>query len=411
MRRARPFTSRAHSAAGPGVSVCRMIRGRLRRRGGRGAKEGAEEEFVEIDPGELAGVFSAPGWLRDVGVTAWLLVGVALFLAGSVWLLALTEVIVIPVITAAVIAAVGSPVVDWLHARRVPRAAGAAMVLLAIVAIGIGMFLLILGGITSEVGDVGGHLSDAKNTIAGWLNDIGVDPSKSENAKNEASASVSDSISALLNGLAVGIGVLSSLAIFLAFTVLSLFFLLKDGPVIRGWAERHLGVPANAARVITQRVLGSLRGYFLGVTIVAAYSALIVFIGALVLGVPLAGTIAVVTFVAGYVPYLGAWTAGVFAVLIALGGAGADAALGMAVVQLAANGILQQLVQPFAMGAALGIHPLAVLVVTIAGGALFGAVGLILAAPLTAAAVKISADLSRARAAEGEGPAAEGAMA
>jgi len=70
------------------------------------------------------------------------------------------------------------------------------------------------------------------------------------------------------------------------------------------------------------------------------------------------------------------------------------------VLQLLANGILQQLVQPFAMGAALGIHPLAVLVVTIAGGALFGGAGLILAAPLTAAAVKISADLARARAEE-----------
>ena len=74
----------------------------------------------------------------------------------------------------------------------------------------------------------------------------------------------------------------------------------------------------------------------------------------------------------------------------------------MIVVQLLANGILQQLVQPFAMGAALGIHPLAVLIVTIAGGALFGMVGLILAAPLTSAATRISADLSRARAAEAE---------
>jgi predicted PurR-regulated permease PerM len=59
-------------------------------------------------------------------------------------------------------------------------------------------------------------------------------------------------------------------------------------------------------------------------------------------------------------------------------------------------------VQPIAMGAALGIHPLAVLIVTIAGGALFGAVGLILAAPVTSAITRISADLSRARAEETE---------
>jgi predicted PurR-regulated permease PerM len=70
----------------------------------------------------------------------------------------------------------------------------------------------------------------------------------------------------------------------------------------------------------------------------------------------------------------------------------------MAVLQLLANGILQQMVQPIAYGAALGIHPLAVLIVTIAGGSLFGAPGLILAAPLTSAAVRVSADLSRARA-------------
>jgi predicted PurR-regulated permease PerM len=72
----------------------------------------------------------------------------------------------------------------------------------------------------------------------------------------------------------------------------------------------------------------------------------------------------------------------------------------MIVVQLLANSVLQQLVQPLAMGAALGIHPLAVLVVTIAGGALFGSIGLILAAPLVAAAVRISADLAHARAEE-----------
>jgi predicted PurR-regulated permease PerM len=69
----------------------------------------------------------------------------------------------------------------------------------------------------------------------------------------------------------------------------------------------------------------------------------------------------------------------------------------MAVIALLANGILQQLIQPIAYGAALGIHPLAVLIVTIAGGALFGTIGLVLAAPLTSAAVRISADLARAR--------------
>ncbi len=145
-------------------------------------------------------------------------------------------------------------------------------------------------------------------------------------------------------------------------TLLSLIFLLKDGPTIRSWSERHMGVPPDVAHTITEPHTAVLRGYFLGVTIVAAFSAVLVGGGALVLGVPLAGTIAVVTFIGGYVPYLGAWTAGAFSVLIALGGVGDGRCGGMVVIQLLSNGPLQQIVQPVAYGAALGLHPLAVLV-------------------------------------------------
>src|SRR5436853_5151705 len=97
-------------------------------------------------------------------------------------------------------------------------------------------------------------------------------------------------------------------------------------------------VPDRAALQMTGRVLQSLRGYFVGVTIVAAFNAVVVTAGALLLGVPKVGAIAIVTFLGAYIPYLGAWGAGAFAVLVALGGAGTDAAIGMAVVQLLANG-------------------------------------------------------------------------
>ena len=390
-----------------------LIRGRLRRRHAEGEARGDETEFVEIDSAELSGVFAAPGWLRDVGFTAWLLVGVALFLAGAVWLLSLTDTIVLPVITAGVIASVASPLVGWLQRHRVPRPIGAVLLLAAFILLAALVVYIVLAGITSQSGDLSHHLTDAKNTIEGWLKDLGVDPDKAKTATQDASSSSSQAVGALLHGLGTGIKKLSSLVFFLAMTILSLLFMLADGPKIRAWGERHMGVPTPVARTISDRMLQSLRGYFLGVTLVAAFNAVVVGLGALLLGVPLAGTIAVVTLLAAYVPYLGAWTAGAFSVLVALGGAGTDAAAGMIVVQLFANSVLQQMVQPFAMGAALGIHPLAVLIVTIGGGALFGSVGLILAAPVTAAVVRISADLSRARAKEESltpGPAGEDAV-
>jgi predicted PurR-regulated permease PerM len=377
------------------------IRTRLRRADSRpGDTPG--EEYVEIDPAELSGVFAAPGWLRDMGIASWLLVGVAAALAGTVWLLALTQTIVIPVIVAAIIASVASPLIDWMERRGLPRALGAVVIFLGLVVVGIGIGVLILNGIANEAQSIGSQLQGGADKIAGWLNDAGVDAASAESAKNDVSSSVSDGFHALLTGVAAGINRLAGLAVFLSFTALALFFLLKDGPLIGGFVRRHMGVPEPVAEAITARTAKSLQGYFLGMTIVSLFSAVIVGGGALALGVALPGTIFAVTFLGGYVPYLGAWTAGAFAVLIALGSEGAAAAGAMAVIALLANGALQQLVQPVAYGTALGIHPLAVLIVTIAGGSMFGTIGLILAAPLTSAAVHISADIARARSARGE---------
>ena len=372
-----------------------MIRGRLRRH--RGAGEGEPDEYVEIDPGELTGLFAAPGWLRDAGITAWLLVGIVVLLAGVVWLATLTEVILIPVIVAGVIAAVAVQLVDLLARHGLPRGLGALLVLLLIAGAGALAGYLVLRGIGTETSSISHQLSRGADKVEGWLSDLGVSKTKAHAANQDVSSGTSDAFNALVHGVAGGVEKLASLAFFLAMTILSLFFLLKDGPQIRDWAERHVGLPKQVAHTISGRMLQSLRGYFLGVTIVAVFSAVLVGGASLALGIPLAGTIAVVTFIGGYVPYLGAWTAGAFSVLVALGGAGPEEAGAMVVIQLLSNGPLQQIIQPVAYGAALGLHPLAVLVLTIAGGALFGTVGLILAAPIASAIVRVSADLARAR--------------
>src|SRR5262249_60212797 len=111
----------------------------------------------------------------------------------------------------------------------------------------------------------------------------------------------------------------------------STFMLPKDGPLFRRWVNDHLGVPQLVATTITGRVVHSVRQYFLGTTIVAGFNAVVVGLGAWLLGVPLAGTIAVVTFVTAYIPFIGAVVAGAFAVVRALGAKGTTAALMMVV--------------------------------------------------------------------------------
>ena len=360
-------------------------------------RDGIDISVSELEA--LSTVFSPPRWLRDLGRASWLLVGVFALLAGLIWLLGVTYTIVGPVVGAAIVATVAMPLVAKLE-RHMPRAAAAVIVLLGLVALGLVVVVIVIGGIVGQESEIGDHASSAADKVQGWLESAGVDQSGASSATSGVKSDVPSIISTLVGGVVSGIKGLTSLAFGLSFAMLSLFFLLKDGPSLRAWVDRHLGVPQPVAQTITGGVIRSLRGYFRGVTVVSAFNGVVVTIGALLLGVPLAGTIGVVTFVTAYIPYIGAFVAGAFAVVIALGASGTTTALIMLLIVLLANGLLQNLVQPFAMGSALELNPLVVLVITISAGCLFGTLGLILAAPLLSAAVHITADLARARARE-----------
>jgi predicted PurR-regulated permease PerM len=353
---------------------------------------------VQIDATSLSRVFSAPIWLRDLGLLAWFLVGVGILLVGLTWLLALTQVIVAPVIVGCILATVSGPLVTKMQ-PRISRAGGAAIVMLGILAIAVLIALLVFGGLYEQSDEIKSSLNDAKDNVQSWLEDAGMSGS---DATDSASSGVADSTSALTEGLKSGIQDLTSFIFFLTFSIFSTFFLLKDGPSIKRFIDRNMGVPPTVAATITSNVMTSLRGYFLGVTIVAAFNAVIVGGAAWLLDVPLAGTIAVVTFALAYIPYIGAFVSGAFAVLLALSSQGTTTALIMLVVVILANGLLQQVVQQVALGATLDLSPLVVLIVSIGFGAIFGMVGLVLAAPLTSAAVHISRELAAAKAAEAE---------
>jgi predicted PurR-regulated permease PerM len=365
--------------------------------------DGDVHAVVELDTEQLkqvSAVFSAPRWLRDLGVASWLLVGAAALVVGLTWILGVTSTIVEPVLVGLVVATVVSPGVSWLQRKRLPRALGALIVLLAVVAIAVVITLLVVGGVKGQSDAIAAQANKAADKFQSWLKDLGVDQSGASAASGDLKSSVPDLISTFIKGVAQGISGIASLAFFLSFTAFSIFFLLKDGPALRVWIDRHLGVPRPVARTITGNVIRSVRRYFLGTTIVASFNAVVVGLGALILDVPLAGTIAVVTLVTAYVPFIGAVVAGAFAVVLALGAKGTTTALIMLVIVILANGLLQNVVSPIAMGATLRMNPLLILVVTVSAGAFFGMAGMVLAAPLTSAAIHISQDLASARASE-----------
>jgi len=290
--------------------------------------------------------------------------------------------------------------------RGIGRAGGAAIVLVGMFVLAIIVTLMVLGGLHQQSDEIKSSLNEAADKIENWLKDQGIDTSS---ATESAKSGTSSTTEQFVDGLKAGIQNLTNLFFFLTFSVFSTFFLLKDGPTIKRFIDRNLGVPASVGSVITGNVIVSLRRYFLGVTIVAAFNAVVVGLAAVLLDVPLAGTIAIVTFVLAYIPYLGAFVSGAFAVLLTLSSQGTTAAIVMLIVVLLANGLLQNIVQPIAYGSTLELSPLVVLIVSTGFGALFGMVGLVLAAPLTSAAVHISRELGKAKAKEAAEAEARGA--
>jgi predicted PurR-regulated permease PerM len=295
---------------------------------------------------------------------------------------------------AVIIGAVFVPWVDGLQKLRVPRWVGSLLVMGVILAIVVGTIALVVVGILNHAQEIGQKLQAGVAQVSDMLADAGLDKDLPSQVREQVVSS-GDFLAGGVAGTIVS--ELAGAASFLigAFIALNiLFFLMKDAHTISAWLQDH--VKGIVATTLVGDSARSLRAYFRGKTIVAAASALTVYVGALLLGVPLAASIGLVTFFTSYIPYLGAIIAGAFAVLLALGEGGIPLALGILALVIFANAVIENLVTPFAVGASLKLHPLVILVVTILGGVVAGFVGITLAAPMTAIGVEVVARLREA---------------
>jgi predicted PurR-regulated permease PerM len=322
-----------------------------------------------------------PDSLRVLGRGAWLAVGIALALAISLLIAGLISSLLIPLVFAAILAGIFVPLVDRLERARVPRGLAAPFVVMVALAVTVGIVWVVIVGVL-EAG------SDIVNQVAAGVGEAGsaIDASPSE--VEEATTLLKDVTGTLVSGLLQGLGSATVLIVGLVTGTFILLYLMKDWALVIRWAgrtmARFLGISKDQASKILMETTLSFRRYALGLTVIGVMNGVVVGASALLLDVPSAGAIGIITFVTSYIPFFGAFFAGAFAVVIALGAEGLTVALIMLVITLLANNTLQNLVEPIAFGRTLNLHPLVVLVVTTGGTLLFGVLGATLAAPLTA---------------------------
>ena len=139
-----------------------------------------------------------------------------------------------------------------------------------------------------------------------------------------------------------------------------------------------------------------LTGYVHGVALVALIDAILIGITLVIVGVPLAMPLTVLTFLAAFFPVVGAVAVGAAAVLVALVAKGAVAAIVVGAAILVVQQLDGNVLQPVLVGRRLELHPVVVLLALTAGGVIAGLVGAFIAVPLAAVAGAVI-DFARSR--------------
>ncbi|HYN66015.1 MAG TPA: AI-2E family transporter [Ornithinibacter sp.] len=347
-------------------------------------------------PGARATSWSAvgsPGLVRW-GLRSWLLVGVLALASAVLWLLSQVSGLVVPLVIAAVMGALFAPLVDRLQARGVPRSAGALLVLLGLIAIVGGSIWLVVSGVLAQAPQIASEVTKGLDTLSSWLASHGVDVGSGAAATDELGSVTGTALGGIASALSGSLASVVALGIGAAIGAFLVYYVIVDWDGLAGFVGSHVGLDPGTGTEIVEDAALSVRRYFWALTLSAVVTAVLIGGTAWALGVPLAFTIAVVTLVTSYVPYLGAIVSGAFATLIALGSNGIDTALIMLVVILVVQNIVQTIVLVKLAGTALSLHPIVVLGATIVGAAVAGILGAALSSPAVAVAIMVRRRLS-----------------
>ncbi len=339
---------------------------------------------------------TSQSWLVRFGTRAWLSIGLILLLAVLFSVVATLSSVVVPLTIAILLGMLFAPVVDWLQRRRLPRALAATVVLLGLILVVGWSLWLTVTGIADQGPTIAQSLSNGIAELNDWLDSLGTDaglPVAVEEGINNALRSSIGGLASWLGG-AISSGFSSIWGALIA-SVTGAFFLyysLVDWKAITRWAGNLLpSRPGLSGDEIVATAVGSVRSYFVGLTLSALVTVLVIGGTALFLGLDLWLTIAVVTFVTSYIPFLGAIISGVFATIVALGSSGPTDALIMLAVVLLVQNVLQTVVVTKLTSDQLSLHPIVNLSATLVGAALGGLLGSVLGAPTAATALRLRA--------------------
>ena len=320
----------------------------------------------------------------------WLLIAVAavaLGLAvGRLWS------IVLPVALALIIASVLERPARLLERKlHLPPALAAAAVLLGGLGAVIGIGFAIAPAVSGQVDDIVGDASSGLQQVQDWVQGQEfVSRDQVDAAIQAVQDRLKNSGGDIASGVLTGVGAATSATVTFVITLILTFLFLKDGRRFLPWVERLAGDPVGGHLAeVSRRAWTTLGGYIRTQAIVSAVDAVLIGIALVVVGVPLAIPLAILTFVGGFVPIVGAFVVGALAVLVALVSGGPTDALIILAVIVAVQQLEGNVLSPWLQAKSMQLHAAVVLLSVTLGSTLFGITGAFLAVPVVATAAVV----------------------
>ncbi|MET7568177.1 AI-2E family transporter [Streptomyces sp. NPDC005492] len=330
---------------------------------------------------------AVPWGVRVAAEAGWRL----LILAGTLWVLmrviSAVQLVVLAFAAALLVTALLQPTVARLIRYGFPRGVATALTaILGFVVIGlIGWF--VTWQVMANIDNLSDQVQNGVDDLRNWLlkGPFHVTEKQiNQIAKNlrEAIGANTDQITSFgLEGVQVIVEALTGILL----SIFSTLFLLYDGPRIWQWSLKLVPAAARPAMAgAGPRAWRTLTAYVRGTVIVALIDAICIGIGIYFLGVPMAVPLAVFIFLFSFIPLVGAVASGALAVVVALVTQGVVVALLTLAVVLLVQQIEGHILQPFILGRAVRVHPLAVVLSVAAGGMIAGIGGAVVAVPLVA---------------------------
>ncbi|NLP38428.1 MAG: AI-2E family transporter, partial [Corynebacterium pollutisoli] len=326
-------------------------------------------------------------WLKSFAMWALRMLIIAVFLYVAWFLLKQVGTGVLPVAFAIIVCTVLAPPTTWMRRKGLPPALAALISMLAF----FGFFGTLIWFIAPDIARQSQILYlqtlEGVQRLQLWAQGppLNVDGEDLSQLINDAASWVQDQAGTIAGGIVSGVGTATTVMFTLFVVIVLTFFFLKDGHRFLPWTRTVSGrrIGWHLTESLT-RGWTTLGGFIRAQAIVSLVDAIFIGLGLVIVGVPMALALAVITFIAGFIPLIGAVVAGALAVLVALVSLGVTQALIVLGIVIAVQQLEGNILSPWLQSKAMNLHPVIVLVSVTIGGGLFGLIGSFLAVPFVA---------------------------